>query len=138
MGKKTRKTKKTARQRAIKKADDAFSLYIRTRDKRCVLCGKETELTAGHLITRSRWSVRYDEDNVFCQCTSCNLKHEYYPEIFTAWYISRFGEKKYEELVIKSQQPKKYTTQELLELAEYYKEKTRKLLQGGNDGQNQS
>ena len=130
-----KKIKKTARQKAVKKADAAMSLYVRARDKRCVLCGTPYRLQAGHLIRRGKWSVRYDERNVFCQCAGCNKRHNYYPEFYTNWWINRFGQEAYDKLVRDSQKLKHYTTAELLEIAEYFKNKLKEL-EAKRDGKN--
>jgi hypothetical protein len=116
-----------ARQKAIKAADAAFSLYIRRRDGFiCFTCGhtgREADgvMQCGHLITRSKYSVRWDEDNAFCQCRGCNMKHEYFPEIFTSRYIHICGIEMYESLVLKSNTPRKYTIGEIRDIAAEYK-----------------
>lgn len=116
-----------ARQKAIKAADAAFSTYIRRRDNfTCFTCGhtgseKDGVMQCGHLITRSKYSVRWDEDNAFCQCRGCNMKHEYFPEIFTARYIHVCGIEMYESLVLKSNTPRKYTIGEIRDIASEWK-----------------
>ena len=128
--------RKTKRQRAILKADKAFGDYIKARDHyTCVLCGTKNNPTVGHLITRGKYSVRWDEENAFCQCKGCNFRHEYQPEQFTSWYINRFGKEKYIELVLKSNQIKKFKTFEIEEIAEKYKNKLKEL-EAKRDGKN--
>ena len=131
--------KKTKRQRAILKADKAFGDYIKARDHyRCVTCGKSCNkpgennpykktATVGHLITRSKYSVRWDENNAFCQCQGCNYRHEYQPEIFTNWYLNNQGAEKYKDLVLKSNVSKKLTSDEIEEIAQEYKLKLKEL-----------
>lgn len=63
-----------------KKLDSVFSLYIRHRDKGiCYTCGVQkmpSEMQAGHYVSRICLPLRWDEDNVHCQCYSCNcMKH---------------------------------------------------------------
>ena len=115
--------KKTPRQRAIKYADDQMSLYIRERDRRCVLCGKKDHLTNGHLITRAKYATRWAEENCYCQCTGCNMRHEFQGEIYTDWWIRQNGEEAYHALVLKSNTPRKFSTQEIREIGDYYKAK---------------
>ena len=115
------------RQRLIKRLDNVFSKYIRLRDKRCVICGTTENLQAGHLITRRCYATRWDEMNVFAQCRNCNYTHEYRPEIFTNWYIEKFGADKYQELVVKSKMVVKYKNADLLAMIEYYKQKIKEL-----------
>src|SRR6056297_1580038 len=113
--------KKTPRQKAIKYADDQMSLYIRARDGHCVQCGKIENLTNGHLITRNKYATRWAEENCYCQCTGCNLRHEHQAEIFTDWWIRQNGEEAYHALVLKSNTPHKFSTQEIREIGDYYK-----------------
>jgi 5-methylcytosine-specific restriction endonuclease McrA len=110
-----RKSRKplSERKQLVKALDTLFSLVIRLRDGKCVLCWKVVGLTCGHLITRSKYVVRWDEDNAFGQCMGCNLSHEYNPHPFTLWYIKKFGKDKYEQLVKKSNKSKKFSDTEL-------------------------
>ena len=82
---------KSDRQKAVAYADKWMSQYIRLRDKRCYICGSRENLQCGHLITRSKYSTRWDESNCRAQCRSCNLRHEYQPEIFTSLWIQENG-----------------------------------------------
>ena len=116
------------RQKAVRAADKAFSEYIRKRDGyTCYTCGhvgqpSDGVMQVGHLITRAKYSVRWDEDNAACQCRSCNMRHEYQPEIFTDKYIRDKGIEAYHDLVFTSNKPRKWTTQEIREIARYYKD----------------
>uniref|UniRef100_A0A6M3LLM3 Putative lambda recombination protein n=1 Tax=viral metagenome TaxID=1070528 RepID=A0A6M3LLM3_9ZZZZ len=117
--------KKTARQRAVADADKWFSLYIRKRDgNRCVLCGATERIQCGHLISRGKANTRYDEDNANAQCATCNKKHEHYPELYTQWWIEqhgKHGQEAYDDLVAKAWTVKKWTVDELREIAVRYK-----------------
>jgi hypothetical protein len=89
---------------AKKKADRAFSLYIRQRDKGkpCITCGEYKEHDAGHFITRNHEATRYHEQNVHGQCLACN----------------RFqGGKQYEHGLAINRRYGKGTAQKLLELS---------------------
>ena len=118
------------RQKAVKAADKAFSEYIRKRDGyTCYTCGyagqpRDGVMQVGHLITRSKYSVRWDVDNAACQCRSCNMLHEYQPEHFTDKYIRDRGIEAYHALVLRSNTPRKYTTAEIREIAKEYKRAT--------------
>lgn len=105
--------KKSQRKKLVKRLDKVFSLFIRKRDGHCVICGKTERLTAGHLITRAKYSVRWDERNVFCQCAGCNLTHEHNSHIFTDWYIRKFGLNAYQNLILESNQTKKFSDLDL-------------------------
>lgn len=67
--------------RAKAAADKAFSLYIRLRDSdasgmvSCCTCGSSLpwrEANAGHFVTRTHISTRWDERNCHAQCPRCN------------------------------------------------------------------
>ncbi len=71
--------------KAKKKANDAFSKYIRTRDAKgedyldCVTCDKPYPAfgvgcaQAGHFIPGRHSSVVFDERNAHGQCYNCNI-----------------------------------------------------------------
>ena len=88
---KTRGAPKTIRQ-LIKKADFWFSRRIRLRDServgndwvgQCIDCGRKvvvmkdghwtTSANAGHYVSRGHFILRYDEENVNLQSSTCNL-----------------------------------------------------------------
>lgn len=87
------------------KAWNCFSLFIRARDKKCVLCGSIKGFSAGHLISRQRTPVKFDENNVFGLCSTCNFKDRFvegYHDVFVAWYIDNYGALPYTDLVERS------------------------------------
>lgn len=60
----------------LKRAEEEFNLFIRTRDqgKPCISCGNWSTLQAGHYYPAGHSSIlRFNEDNVHGQCCSCNL-----------------------------------------------------------------
>jgi hypothetical protein len=120
--------KSNPRKKAVKKADEWMSKYIRARDRHCVTSGATENLTNSHLITRSKYATRWDEMNCHCQSSGENMRHEYQPEIYTDWWIRKYGEEAYHALVLKSNTPVKLTTQDILDIAEYYKEKYKELV----------
>ena len=97
------RTRKTPIGKLKRLADSAMSKYIIARDKKCVTCGVAVGLTNSHLITRGKNSVRWDDVNCNCQCFSCNLRHEHYPEYYTQWFIQNYGLMMYEDLVGRAQ-----------------------------------
>ena len=125
----------TERTKLVKDADKWFSHYIRNRDNgECFCCGIQKpvkEMQNGHLITRGKYSVRWDEQNAFCQCPGCNIRHEHQPEIMTSKYIDRFTVENYQELVSKSNQIVKYTKSDLVLIAKEYKQKLAELSESG-------
>ena len=92
---------------------DAMSLFVRARDKHCVLCGSPFNAQAGHLIKRGRGSTIFDETNVNQQCQNCNIKHNNFPEFYTNWWIAKYGQEAYDDLVRRSWQIKDWTLEEL-------------------------
>lgn len=114
-----------SRKRLIKKLDSVFSIYIRQRDKKCVQCGSRENLTCGHLFSRVAHSTRWDEKNCHCQCTGCNMSHEFNPHNFTLWFVRRFGLLEYELLNKKYNTTAKYTNAELQLMILDYTERTK-------------
>lgn len=94
--------RKITRKGLVKALDTVVSLIVRLRDKRCVVCGSKEDLTCGHLITRSKYKVRWNLKNCHAQCRGCNLSHEYNPHPFTQWFISVFGFQDYKDLIRES------------------------------------
>jgi hypothetical protein len=97
-----------------------FNRFIRTRTPKCYTCGSTSSLTCGHLITAKKASTRFDEKNVRTQCSSCNYRHEYHPEVFTMKYIGEVGFQEYVDLVARSMEIKKHTPDELREIIKMY------------------
>jgi len=82
--------------------DREHSVYIRKRDKCCVVCGGDYRLECGHLFTRGALSTRWDTEedgNCHAQCHDCNMMHEWDPSPFVNWYIQQFGEDAYDRLL---------------------------------------
>jgi len=131
MKKKTNKISvKIMRKRVEKKLDAQMRLYVLARDVRCVTCGigegevnqngNKAIMQCGHLITRAAKSVKYDTRNIFLQCSSCNLRHEFHPEILTKVFLDRYGKEEFDYLIFKSNQPKHYTLFELENILKSY------------------
>jgi hypothetical protein len=104
------------------KLDTIFSLYIRTRDQSCFANSSDCSgpIQAGHLITRGATRIRWDERNCFGSCRSHNFRHEYRPEIMTAWFIAKYGNELYNDLVQLSRTTWKPTRPELIRLIAIY------------------
>jgi hypothetical protein len=73
--------KSSSKSAAMKRADDAFSYFIRQRDANeagvasCISCGQMfhwVAITNGHWIGRSNQRLRFDEENCAAQCRTCN------------------------------------------------------------------
>lgn len=114
---------------------EAYSEYIRARDGfRCVMkdipghvCAGV--LQAGHIIPRGKRAIKYDERQVFAQCSGGNKAHHHWPQEYTNWFIQKFGQQVYDELVILSRQDAKVPSiKECQERIAYYQAKTARLL----------
>jgi len=74
--------------------DREHSIFIRRRDKRCVICGCAERLECGHLFTRAAMSTRWDigpDGNCHAECHACNMLHEADAVPFDSWYEGKFG-----------------------------------------------
>jgi hypothetical protein len=116
------------RKRLVRALDTVFSQYIRKRDEStCYTCGRGLNhgltMQCGHLLTRSCYSTRWDENNAKCQCSGCNITHEFHPETFTLKYIQQHGLPAYEALVYKHKSVAKFSSSDLKILIEYYRAK---------------
>ena len=135
------KKKTISTSKAKAKAWQEFSKFIRTRDSIattgdtdsgvCCTCGKLIpfkQSQAGHFIAGRTNALLFDEDIVHLQCYACNICNhgeqlEYY------YYMKRhYTEDQILEMRKLRYQTVKYTTDELLQIADKYKEKTEELL----------
>jgi len=115
-----------------KQAQAAFNEYIRTRDAAdpCISCGRfhDGQWHAGHFRTvKSSPETRYDEDGCHKQCMPCNHHlsgniGEYKPRL-----IAKIGQEAFDRLM-GAHELKKWTREELQELAARYRKKTRELI----------
>ena len=114
--------KKLSRSKLIKKLDLIFSKYIRisNADKNgyctCVTCGKKGYwekdiIDAGHFISRTAFSTRWDERNCKPQCRYCNRFRSGMQYAFSKY----LGDNLAEELYNKSKEVTKFTTYDLEE-----------------------
>lgn len=123
------------RKKEIKKLDQALSKYVRfsNADKNglteCYTCGckkKPSELHNGHFVTRAKYSTRwlYDvENNLYnCkpQCPKCNLFMQGMSWAFGNRLDQDYGEGSAEKIVLMSNQTRKFSTQEIIEMRENY------------------
>lgn len=123
----------------IKAMDKVFSQYIRLRDTVpgyaervfiCCSCGlmKPYELAdAGHFINRKWMALRWREDNVHAQCSSCNRFDEGNAVGYTIFMIKKYGQSHVEMLMALKNSVSKWTDWELKELEKQYKKKIKDL-----------
>jgi len=118
------KGKKTTRQTAKKRADKAFGDYIKARDGGgCVQCGKQSELTCGHIYTSAHESTRWDEHNAMAQCRNHNFRHEFDFQPFYEIAVKRFGRKEMQAVHDRFEQQAHFKTHDLLEIEAVFKAK---------------
>ena len=116
-----KRVKKPSLPKLMKKADKIFSEWIRNRDQHCVLCGTTYQLCNGHLVKRGKHSTRFDEKNCNCLCKRCNFRDEFDHDIYVSWFLKKYGEEEYQDLVKRGHTIKKFNRYELEELIERYK-----------------
>tara|TARA_B110000977_G_C10960053_1_gene448176 strand:+ start:563 stop:949 length:387 start_codon:yes stop_codon:yes gene_type:complete len=125
--------KKPTRSKLVKKLDTIFSQYIRksNADKNgycnCCTCGKQVfwkEIQAGHFMSRKHYSIRWDERNVNPQCVACNVFR--YGEQYK--YSIFLGKTTADLLYLQSKEIKKYSTDELKELTDFYSNKLKEYI----------
>lgn len=106
----------------IKKADVVFSLWIRNRDKQCVLHSPRcsSALQNSHLIRRGKRAVRFSEINCNGGCSYHNFLHNSEPHHYTNWFIKKYGNGVYEKLCQEANTIKKFSRSELEEIINRY------------------
>lgn len=115
---KPKRQKKSDRKKIVAKLDQLVSEIVRKRDGKCVICGTTERLQAGHLFSRVAYSIRWDLNNVFAQCSGCNLRHEHDSFPFHDWFIREYSLEDFRILHALWKHPKKWTQAELEALYE--------------------
>lgn len=118
----------------VNKLDRLFSKYIRLRDSSgeyftCCSCGRTLAIEqadAGHFVNRRWMSLRWNEQNVHAQCSSCNRFDEGNIPAYSLFMARKYGDKHIERLLIQKS-TRKYTDFELELLIEEYKTKLKSL-----------
>jgi len=98
------KRKKSQKTKELKKKDKLFSLSIRQRDGKCVMCGSHKTNQAAHIFSKkANPHLRHDLDNAITLCYACHFfKCHHSPVEFTFWVIRYLGHKKFKQLYFKS------------------------------------
>jgi len=111
MAKKKKKKKvplRTQLRRLEKKADKAFSEYIRAISKvefgKCPLCNVNEIQCCFHFVRRRRKILRWDPKNVVGACHRCNYIEYRDPDLSRAWFIKTRGVDLYLAIVEKSKE----------------------------------
>ncbi|ADK81894.1 hypothetical protein [Sediminispirochaeta smaragdinae] len=125
---------KTRRQKAVDAADRWFSLYIRQRDgNRSVTSNCTRNLTCSHLFSRRFYATRWDETNAYCQTAGENLYHNRDAGPLTSYFLDVHGEEAYRKLYEKARSGAKFRTEEIEDIAAYYKSRFERLTQKQRD-----
>lgn len=118
-----------------KKADAAFSIWIRYRTARfergqwqvtCCTCGVERpvrEMQNGHFVSRKVTHLRYDERNCNPQCPSCNVFNHGELFLYGLFLDRTYGEGTAAELMAERFYTHKLTIPELQEIIQDSREK---------------
>lgn len=120
--------RKISRKGIIKKLDALVKEIVFQRDGRCVTCPLWKQMKpdfkggfvmqAGHFITRSSKSIRWDLRNVYQQCRTCNFLHELHPEVMAEYVRSILGDAEFKQLIFDGNQVKPIKIHKLVELYE--------------------
>lgn len=136
MIKKTTKPRALNRSSELRKADEAFSLYIRTRDSqayqgrafRCLACGKIKPIEQGdasHLVGRQHMATRFSEDNVWVTCRYCNRFDNGNLIEYRKNLVKKIGETKVIMIEAAKNTTHKMSAFDLHEIALFYKKKVK-------------
>lgn len=81
------------------------------------------ELSAGHYIPKARGLAAYfNEDNVWPQCSGCNISLGGNPYFYTRFMIRTFGEERVQALHAECTRVVKYTVEDYLEMEQRWKQ----------------
>lgn len=115
----------------IKLLQTVFNTYIRKRDKDlpCVSCGtlKAEEFHAGHYIASTFQYLRFNEFNVWKQCSRCNTHLRGNSIPYRIELINRIGLQEVERLENERHLKFDKSIPELKELIKIYREKVKQL-----------
>ena len=134
MIKKTTKPRALNRSTELRKADEAFSLYIRTRDAqafqgrafRCISCGQIKPIEQAdnsHYLNRANMATRFSEINCWAGCRWCNRFREGNLQGYRQTLVKKFGEQKVLLLEAQRYATHKMSAFDLHEIALFYKKK---------------
>lgn len=109
-----------------------FTKFVKQRDKfKCCTCGRLTEgrnSQGGHYIAAGACGLEYyfNEKNVHCQCSDCNLRHEGNRPAYRSFLLQTYGQDVLDDLERNYHRPFSGDSYAwLLEKIEYYKNATR-------------
>ena len=132
-----------AKSKLMQRAQAAFNAYIRQRDDKqpCISCGKSKAVSGGYTGAggwdaghyRSRGAspeLRFNEDNCFKQCVRCNRESSGNVVNMRIGILERIGQQRL-DFIEGPHEAKRYTAEDLREIAQDYKAKLKELKQSG-------
>ncbi len=80
----------------LTKYDKQWSLIIRERDQKCLVCGRTGSLNAHHVIGRANKAVRFCLENGVSLCAYCHVFNSEFsahktPEAFKRWFQKNYS-----------------------------------------------
>lgn len=114
---------RATRQGLIQLLDILCSLYVRARDKRCVICGSTFELQCGHYWKRATHAVRWDTVNCNALCSRCNYRDNLNHDPYSFAMLRIHGPEKVEALRERKFSRKHFTDDELRALVQDFRAK---------------
>lgn len=108
------------------KAWVAFSLFIRTRDKKCCTCGGAVQ-QAGHFIDGRHNAVLFSERGVHGQCYHCNVGLKGNKLQYWLFMEKTYGREVIDQLMAESKQMVQYKIHDYERIAQEYTEKYKAL-----------
>ena len=132
--------KKTDRAKAVDNLDNIFSKFVRLRDSdshgfsTCVTCPKVAFWTregiqCGHFQTRGKYITRWHERNAHAQCAGCNMVNGGQQYKHGLEIDKRYGEGAAEEILLLSNQTQKFSTFELVDMYNDFKERVELMIE---------
>jgi len=119
----------------VKKLDKVFSIWVRSKDADhtgqvdCYTCGVSKswkyECDAGHFQSRGKYATRWHEEdgeskNIKPQCKKCNGFRGGEQHLFALHLDEDYGEGTAIDIMLQSNQPARFTNDELLEKIKYF------------------
>ena len=128
--------KKPTRSKIVAQLDTVFSIWVRSSGAdhagraSCYTCGKVQpwkEMDAGHFQTRSKYSTRWDEQNVKPQCKHCNMTNGGHQYEFALQLDRDYGPGTAEQVLRRSNGLRTFSSKELQEMTALYRERLRSI-----------
>ena len=114
--------RKKSRSVLEKELDNAWSGYVRTRDRCCQKCGGNGSLSAHHAFGRRHRSTRWDVMNGVALDYACHIHWAHRdPAGFAVWFRDHVGVCQFERLAEAHNIPVKHTTEQLQQMLEFFK-----------------